>query len=77
VEWKNPEPAAAKNGSGFAPLKVQGTPPTNSVAEVTAYHDIILDLLREFCEAYPAGSVSIEGACFCTIILRRYLDLGE
>ncbi|KNE96183.1 hypothetical protein PSTG_10598 [Puccinia striiformis f. sp. tritici PST-78] len=32
-------------------------PDSFSVAEVATYHDIILDLFREFCKAYPAGSL--------------------
>ncbi|POW17942.1 hypothetical protein PSTT_00156 [Puccinia striiformis] len=39
-------------------------PDSFSVAEVTAYHNIILDLLREFCEAYPAGSGEHRGRVF-------------
>ncbi|KAI9609768.1 hypothetical protein KEM48_002746 [Puccinia striiformis f. sp. tritici PST-130] len=47
----------APNSSQASPFQ----PDSFSVAEVTAYHDIILDLLREFCEAYPAGSVEHRG----------------
>ncbi|POW13692.1 hypothetical protein PSHT_07652 [Puccinia striiformis] len=36
-------------------------PDSFSVAEVATYHDIILDLFREFCKAYPAGSVEHRG----------------
>ncbi|KAI9609528.1 hypothetical protein H4Q26_007485 [Puccinia striiformis f. sp. tritici PST-130] len=51
----------------LAPNSLQANPfqpDSFSVAEVTAYHDIILDLLREFCEAYPAGSVEHRGRVF-------------
>ncbi|KAH9444739.1 hypothetical protein Pst134EB_024998 [Puccinia striiformis f. sp. tritici] len=50
----------APNSSQANPFQ----PDSFSVAEVTAYHDIILDLLREFCEAYPAGSVEHRGCVF-------------
>ncbi|KAI7951301.1 hypothetical protein MJO28_006985 [Puccinia striiformis f. sp. tritici] len=48
----------------LAPNSAQANPfqpDSFSVAEVTAYHDIVLDLFREFCEAYPAGSVEHRG----------------
>ncbi|POW16715.1 hypothetical protein PSTT_01156 [Puccinia striiformis] len=51
----------------LAPNSAQANPfqpDSFSVAEVTAYHDIILDLFREFCKAYPAGSVKHRGRVF-------------
>ncbi|POV97639.1 hypothetical protein PSTT_14937 [Puccinia striiformis] len=51
----------------LAPNSAQANPfqpDSFSVAEVTAYHDIVLDLFREFCEAYPAGSVEHRGRVF-------------
>ncbi|KAI9603184.1 hypothetical protein H4Q26_002499 [Puccinia striiformis f. sp. tritici PST-130] len=50
----------APNSSQANPFQ----PDSFSVAEVTAYHEIILDLLREFCKAYPAGSVEHRGRVF-------------
>ncbi|KAH9451139.1 hypothetical protein H4Q26_011065 [Puccinia striiformis f. sp. tritici PST-130] len=51
----------------LAPNSAQANPfqpDSFSVAKVTPYHDIILDLFREFCEAYPAGSVEHRGRVF-------------
>ncbi|POW15524.1 hypothetical protein PSTT_02035 [Puccinia striiformis] len=42
----------APNSSQANPFQ----PDSFSVAKVTAYHEIVLDLFREFCAAYPAGS---------------------
>ncbi|KAI7950164.1 hypothetical protein MJO28_008985 [Puccinia striiformis f. sp. tritici] len=50
----------APNSSQANPFQ----PDSFSVAEVTAYHKIVLDLFREFCAAYPAGSVEHRGRVF-------------
>ncbi|KAH9467230.1 hypothetical protein H4Q26_017874 [Puccinia striiformis f. sp. tritici PST-130] len=50
----------APNSSQANPFQ----PDSFSVAEVTAYHEIVLDLFREFCEAYLAGSVEHRGRVF-------------
>ncbi|KAH9452168.1 hypothetical protein Pst134EB_016125 [Puccinia striiformis f. sp. tritici] len=50
----------APNSSQANPFQ----PDSFSVAEVTAYHEIVLDLFREFCAAYPAGSVKHRGRVF-------------
>ncbi|POW19856.1 hypothetical protein PSHT_04227 [Puccinia striiformis] len=50
----------APNSSQANPFQ----PDSFSAAEVTAYHEIVLDLFREFCEAYPAGSVEHRGRVF-------------
>ncbi|KAI7961831.1 hypothetical protein MJO28_002320 [Puccinia striiformis f. sp. tritici] len=50
----------APNSSQANPFQ----PDSFSVAEVSAYHEIVLDLFREFCAAYPAGSVEHRGRVF-------------
>ncbi|KAI9624066.1 hypothetical protein KEM48_009143 [Puccinia striiformis f. sp. tritici PST-130] len=60
-------PGFARISRLLAPNSAQANPfqpDSFSVAEVTAYHDIILDLFREFCKAYPAGSVKHRGRVF-------------
>ncbi|KAH9443567.1 hypothetical protein Pst134EA_032632 [Puccinia striiformis f. sp. tritici] len=37
---------------------------TTDCVPLTSYHDIILDLFREFCKAYPAGFVEHRGCVF-------------
>ncbi|POV94859.1 hypothetical protein PSTT_16609 [Puccinia striiformis] len=61
----------APNSSQANPFQ----PDSFSVAEVTAYHEIVLDLFREFCEPIPLVLSSIEGVSSCTITLRKCLDL--
>ncbi|KAH9447056.1 hypothetical protein Pst134EA_029041 [Puccinia striiformis f. sp. tritici] len=50
----------APNSSQANPFQ----PDSFSVAEVTAYHEIVLDLFREFCETYPSGTVEHRGRVF-------------
>ncbi|KAH9473979.1 hypothetical protein Pst134EA_001034 [Puccinia striiformis f. sp. tritici] len=61
--------SSSSDASVAAPSDTSSMPSTDcpdsfSVAEVTAYHEIVLDLFREFCEAYPAGSVEHRGRVF-------------